>query len=51
VPPGKRLERGYLYLGSPARAVRALTDSEIEQLAYSAEHYSRLMADYRDGME
>jgi len=48
VPPGKRLERGYLYLGSPARAVRALTDTEIEQLAYSAEHYTRLMADYRD---
>jgi carbonic anhydrase/acetyltransferase-like protein (isoleucine patch superfamily) len=36
VPPDKRLERGYLYLGSPARAVRALTDTEIEQLAYSA---------------
>lgn len=47
VPMGRRLERGYLYLGSPARAVRALTDTEREQLQYSALHYTRVMARHR----
>lgn len=42
VSPGKRLESGYLYLGNPARAVRKLTDQEIDQLEYSAQHYIRL---------
>src|SRR5690606_30463904 len=28
VPPGKRLESGYLYVGSPAKAVRPLSDEE-----------------------
>lgn len=42
VSPGKRLESGYLYLGNPARAVRTLTEKEIEQLEYSAQHYIRL---------
>lgn len=42
VPPGRRLEAGYLYLGSPVKAARALTDDEREQLVYSARHYVRL---------
>jgi carbonic anhydrase/acetyltransferase-like protein (isoleucine patch superfamily) len=42
VPPGKRLESGYLYVGSPARQVRPLKESEKEFLAYSAEHYVHL---------
>ena len=42
VPPGKRLEGGYLYLGSPARRVRALTEKETRYLQYSAAHYVRL---------
>ncbi|HAZ41276.1 MAG TPA: gamma carbonic anhydrase family protein, partial [Methylococcaceae bacterium] len=29
VPPGKRLESGYLYVGSPARPSRPLKDEEI----------------------
>ena len=48
VPPGKHLAGGQLYLGSPARPVRALTDTEREQLAYSARHYVRLMARHRE---
>ena len=28
VPPGKRLESGYLYVGSPVKQARALTDKE-----------------------
>jgi carbonic anhydrase/acetyltransferase-like protein (isoleucine patch superfamily) len=46
VPPGKRLETGYLYLGNPVRAVRKLTTQEMEQLIYSAEHYVRLKDKY-----
>ncbi|MDX1592152.1 MAG: gamma carbonic anhydrase family protein, partial [Balneolaceae bacterium] len=29
VPPGKRLESGYMYMGSPVKKVRALTEDEI----------------------
>ena len=39
VPPGKRLESGYLYLGSPVKQVRPLTEQEIEGLRYSASNY------------
>ena len=42
VTSGKRLESGYLYLGSPAKQVRALTPDEITGLRYSAEHYIRV---------
>lgn len=42
VPPGKRLESGHLYVGSPARKKRPLTDSEREFLEYSAAHYIQL---------
>jgi carbonic anhydrase/acetyltransferase-like protein (isoleucine patch superfamily) len=48
VPPGKRLVSGYLYLGSPARQVRALTPTERDQLPYSAQHYVKLMHRHRD---
>jgi carbonic anhydrase/acetyltransferase-like protein (isoleucine patch superfamily) len=49
VPPGKVLDGGALWLGSPVRRVRALTADEIKRLAYSAEHYVRLAAEYRSG--
>lgn len=39
VSPGKRLESGYLYLGSPAKAVRPLKPEEYEGLKYSANNY------------
>ena len=39
VPGGKRLESGYLYMGSPVKQARELTDEEIESLQYSANHY------------
>lgn len=42
VAPGKRLERGYLYHGSPCKKVRKLKDAEYSFLRYSAEHYMRL---------
>lgn len=46
VTPGKILETGHLYLGNPARAVRKLSDKELEQLEYSAQHYVRLKNTY-----
>lgn len=46
VPPGKILESGYLYLGSPVQAVRKLSISEIENIEYSAGHYIKLKDKY-----
>lgn len=46
VPEGKVLESGYLYLGSPAKKVRPLTDKELEHFLYSANHYIRLKNQY-----
>lgn len=43
VPQGKTLESGYLYYGNPLKQIRKLTDEEIKFLAYSAEHYVKLM--------
>ncbi|MBL3526746.1 MAG: gamma carbonic anhydrase family protein [gamma proteobacterium endosymbiont of Lamellibrachia anaximandri] len=43
VPTGKHLEGGYLWVGTPARRVRPLSDQELEYLDYSAAHYVRLM--------
>ncbi len=42
VPGGRRLEGGTLWMGTPARRVRSLSDREREFLAYSAEHYTAL---------
>jgi len=47
VSPGKRLESGYLYLGSPARQARKLTDEEMQWLEYSANHYVELKNRYK----
>ncbi|MBS7662769.1 gamma carbonic anhydrase family protein [Pseudomonas lalucatii] len=42
VPPGKRLQSGYLYVGSPARQARPLTEQERSYFRYSADNYVRL---------
>ena len=39
VSPGKVLEGGYLWLGSPVRKVRPLSDEERKWIEYSAQHY------------
>ena len=46
VTQGKVLESGMLYMGRPAKAVRALTVEEIAYLRYSAEHYMRVKDNY-----
>lgn len=42
VSPGKVLEGGYLWLGSPVRRVRPLTEREQQYLEYSAAYYVAL---------
>lgn len=46
VPPGKTLHNGYLYIGSPCKRLRRLSEREIESLRYSAEHYVRVKDQY-----
>lgn len=47
VPEGKVLESGYLYMGRPAKKVRALTADEIAHFMYSANHYIKLKNAYQ----
>lgn len=47
VPPRKRLESGYLYVGSPVQQIRPLTEKEKEFLAYSASHYVKVKNNYK----
>lgn len=42
IPAGKVLESGFLYLGSPAKKIRALNSAEIEFFKYSALHYNKI---------
>jgi carbonic anhydrase/acetyltransferase-like protein (isoleucine patch superfamily) len=46
VPPNKRLESGYLYLGNPVVRKRPLSDRELEFLSYVAGHYVLLKQSY-----
>jgi carbonic anhydrase/acetyltransferase-like protein (isoleucine patch superfamily) len=39
VAPGKTLESGYLYMGSPAIQKRPLTDEEFTMIKENAAHY------------
>jgi Carbonic anhydrases/acetyltransferases, isoleucine patch superfamily len=48
VPQHKRLESGYLYLGSPVKQIRPLTEAEREGLKYSANNYVKWKDDYLD---
>ena len=46
VPPGKTLASGYLYVGSPVKQARPLTDTERSFLKLSAENYVILKNEY-----
>ncbi len=46
VTPGKTLKSGYLYVGAPAKQIRALSDEEKRFLEYSARHYVELKNAY-----
>ncbi|MRN38785.1 gamma carbonic anhydrase family protein [Neisseria sp. N95_16] len=47
VPPGKHLQSGFLYLGSPVIQARALTDEEKAFLKQSAVNYINLAEEYK----
>jgi len=47
VAPGKRLQSGGLYLGSPARRVRELEPAEIARVPIMASWYVNLKKDYQ----
>ena len=49
ISPDKVLESGMLYMGRPAKLVRALTADEIAYLRYSAEHYIQVKNNYLKG--
>lgn len=46
VPQNKRLESGFLYLGSPVKQIRPLKEAEIEGLRYSANNYVKWKDEY-----
>jgi carbonic anhydrase/acetyltransferase-like protein (isoleucine patch superfamily) len=46
VPPGKVLKSGWLYMGSPARPVRELTETEMGYFVYTAGNYVKLKDSY-----
>ena len=48
VPPNAELESGYLYVGSPAKKARALSDKEMTFFSYTAGTYVKLFKSYDD---
>jgi carbonic anhydrase/acetyltransferase-like protein (isoleucine patch superfamily) len=42
IPPGKTLESGYMYVGSPAKKARPLTEKERRFFPYTAANYVKL---------
>lgn len=49
VPPGKTLQSGFLYVGSPCKQARPLKDSELAFFKYSAGNYVKLKDEYLAG--
>lgn len=47
VPPGKTLDSGYLYMGSPVKQVRKLSDEELESINEHASNYVKYARAYR----
>lgn len=48
VPPGRELASGYLWVGSPARKIRKLTEEEVGFFEYSADNYVRLKNEHQE---
>lgn len=49
VTPGKRVRRGELWAGSPAKLMRNLSEAELKYFAYSARHYCEMAESYCGG--
>jgi len=50
VPEGREIAGGMLALGAPAKAVRALSEAEIQRCRATAAHYVRNAARFREGL-
>lgn len=46
VPPGKRLESGYMYMGTPVEKKRELTDDEIKSIKEHSDNYVKYARAY-----
>ncbi|MGM0546714.1 MAG: gamma carbonic anhydrase family protein [Bacteroidota bacterium] len=46
VPPGKRLESGYMYMGTPVEKKRKLTDDEITSIKEHSDNYVKYARAY-----
>lgn len=46
VPPGKRLQSGFVYVGNPCKQLRPVTESEQRFFAYSPLNYVKLKDQY-----
>lgn len=51
VTEGKSFEPRSLIVGSPARAIRTLSDEQVAMLRWSAAHYAEKAAHYANGLE
>ena len=51
VPPRKRLLSGFLYVGSPVKQIRPLSEEEKAFLPYSAEHYVKVAHNHQDSQD
>lgn len=51
VTEGKTFEPRSLIVGSPARAIRSLSDEQVEMLRVSAAHYAEKAADYAQALK
>jgi carbonic anhydrase/acetyltransferase-like protein (isoleucine patch superfamily) len=51
VSPGKRLESGFVYRGSPAKQARAISEKEREFFTYSAKNYVNLKDKHLDDLK
>ena len=51
VTEGKEFPDGWMIMGSPAKAVRQLTDAQIEGLKMSAQHYINNARRYKTGLK
>ena len=47
VPEGKEIPPGHLAVGTPARVIRELSDTEVQRLTHTADHYVQSAAVYR----
>jgi carbonic anhydrase/acetyltransferase-like protein (isoleucine patch superfamily) len=45
--PGKRVKKGELWAGSPAKLMRPLSPEELAFFGVSARHYAEMAAEYR----